>query len=76
MSSLKPKLHGILRDKSTNNIIVGILVAFSLANLVSFASESFGVPGWAAWWSVTWRQIAGFGISLVLAELISRLAKD
>jgi hypothetical protein len=75
MSAFKPSLVRVFRDRSTNNIIVGILIAFSLSNFVMFAAESLGVPGWASWWSVTWRQLAGFVISLILAEIISRFAR-
>lgn len=76
MSVLKPELLRVLRDKRTNDIIVGLLIAFSLANFIMFAAESVGVPGWSSWWSITWRQLLGFGVSLVLAELISRIARD
>ena len=75
MSALKPRIVTVLRDRTANNLVVGLLIAFSLANLVMFASESLGVPGWSSWWSVTWRQLAGFGISLVLAEIIARFAR-
>ena len=75
MSALKPRVIAVFRDRTSNNLIVGLLIAFSLANLVMFASESLGVPGWSSWWSVTWRQLAGFGISLVLAEVIARFSR-
>jgi len=75
MSALKPSLIKVFRDRTSNNLIAGLLIAFSLSNFVMFAVESLGVPGWSSWWSVTWRQLAGFGISLVLAEIISRLAR-
>lgn len=75
MSFLKPVLIGVLRDKTANNLVVALLVAFSLANLVEFMSETIGAPGWNAWWSITWHQLLGFAISLVLAELISRIPK-
>lgn len=75
MSVLKPRIIGVFRDRTANNLMVALLIAFSLSNLVMFAAESLGVPGWSSWWSVTWRQLAAFGISLVLAEIVSRFAR-
>ena len=76
MKYLKPRLIRVFRDKTANNIMVALLIAFSLTNLVMFATESLGTPGWSSWWSITWRQLVGFITSLVLAEIISRFARD
>lgn len=76
MSVLKPAIIRVLRDKRANDIVVGLLIAFSIANFIMFAAESIGVPGWSSWWSITWRQLVGVIVSLIIAELISRLARD
>lgn len=75
---LKIQLGNVLRDKTTNNLIVGLLIAFSFSSLL-FSAFNFGFGGGGSnlsfWWSMTWRQLAAFGLTLVVAELVSRLAR-
>lgn len=76
MKFLKPRIISVLRDKTANNLVVAILLAFSLSNILSIISFTWqqGMT-FDQWWSMIWRQLVSFAVALLTAELISRLAK-
>lgn len=76
MSRMRSGLIQALRDKKTNNIVVGVILALGLTDAISFLTNTFYGPGWSQWWSEGWRQLVGLGVTLIVAELISRIAKD
>jgi len=74
---LKPALWNILRDRKSNNIIVAVLLGFSATTVTSYLFFTWGSgAGGPSWWSMNWRYFAGFGVALVVAELITRIPKD
>lgn len=75
MKMFVPRIASVLKDKTANNLVVAILFSLSLFSIASVVSFSGVGVSFSGWWSYAWRQLAAFGVILIIAELISRIPK-
>ncbi len=72
MKSLKK----IIQDKTTNHIVVAILVGFGAANFILSISQWWNAGPVDYWHGQIIRNIIGFIVILLLAEIIAGRAKN
>lgn len=68
-------LQRVLRDKSSNNLIVAVLVGFGTWNFISGVADWWNQGPNSYWHGQVIRQLVAFAITLVVAEIVSWMAK-
>lgn len=68
-------LQKALRDKSTNSLVVAVLLGFGTVMFIQNVASAWNQGPSSYWHGQLWRDAIGYVVVLVIAELVSWMAK-
>jgi uncharacterized membrane protein len=71
-------LQRVFKDRTTNNLVVAFIVGFGIVNLIQGVTTWWNSGGGQTsyWTGQLYRTIIAFLVTIVVAELVSRMARN